>query len=89
VGEEAVGLEDGRRGAAVGGEEGDVLAADADPAPRGQLEAAYHAEGRRLAAAGWSEEGDELAGSQLEVRLVHRDDVGLRLLVLEDLRDFL
>ncbi len=70
VRKQGVVLEDRVDVALVGGEPGHVLALELDPALRRLLEAADHPEGRRLAAAGWAEEAEELALVDVEVDVV-------------------
>ena len=71
VGEQRIGLEHHADIALVGLQPGDVLAADDDRAGGRLLEAGDHAQHRRLAAARRSEEGDELAGADIEVEILH------------------
>ena len=56
-----------------GGSVGHVLAGEQDAAGVRGLEAAEHAQRRRLAAAGGAEQRDELAGLDGEVEVVHGD----------------
>ena len=70
--EERVALEDGVDVALVGGEEGDVFTLQLNEAARRLLEAADHAQGCGLAAAGWAEEGEELAVGDIKRDAVHR-----------------
>lgn len=83
VGEEAVALEDHGGIPPVGGEVGDVLAPDEDPAPGGQLEPGDHAQRGGLAAPRGPEKGDQLTGGDDEIRLFHGGDVLSGLGVLE------
>ena len=71
MGEERVALEDGVDVALVGGEEGNVFALQLNEAARRLLEAADHAQGCGLAAAGWAEEGEELAVGDIKRDAVH------------------
>ena len=89
VREEAVGLEDGRRGALVGRQEGDIHAADADLATGGQFEAADHAQHRRLAAARRPEQGHQFTTADLQLCFAHGMHIGLGLRVPEGLGHFL
>ncbi len=75
VREEGVVLEDRVDVPLVGRQPGDVLALELDEARCRGLEPADHPEGGRLAAAGRSEEREELAGLDLEVDVI--DDHGL------------
>jgi hypothetical protein len=61
VREEGIALEDGVDGAAVGGEGGDVAAAEDDGAGVGDFQAGDDAEEGGFSAAGGAEEGDEFA----------------------------
>src|SRR6185437_10951606 len=60
---------------------GYVAAGELDRARVRLLEARDHAQGRRLARAGWAEQREELAGCDVEVEVLDRDDVA------EDLAD--
>ena len=69
--EERVALEDGVDVALVGGEEGDIFTLQLNEAARWLFEAADHAQGCGLAAAGWAEEGEELAVGDIKRDAVH------------------
>ena len=69
VGKQGVGLEHHADRALVGAQMGHVLAVDANFARARRLEARDHAQSRRLAAAAWSEEGDELAALDREIEI--------------------
>ncbi len=71
VGEQRIGLEHHADVALVGLQPRDVLAADDDGAGGRLLEAGDHAQHGGLAAAGRAEEGDELAGADIEVEILH------------------
>ena len=77
VREQRVVLKDGVDGSVVSGELSDVLAADLDRARVRNVEAGDHPEGRRLPRPRRSEHGEELAAADLEVHVVHRDDVSV------------
>src|SRR5581483_6424715 len=81
VREERVALEDGVDVALVRRQPGDRSVAEEDRPLRRLLEAADHAQGRRLPAARRPEEGVELPALDLEVQVVDGDDV------VEALRD--
>ena len=59
----------------LGGDVGDVLAADDDPSRGRPVEAGDQPQRGRLAAARRAEERDELAARDVEVDAVERDDV--------------
>ena len=75
VREQAVGLEDHAHVALVGRLAEHVLTVHEHLARVGPLEAGDDPQRRRLAAAARSEQGDELAGVNLEVEIVERDDI--------------
>ena len=87
VGEQRVVLEDGVDVALVGRGPRHVLAVEADGAAGGRLEAGDHAQRRRLAAAGRTEHGEELAVGDAEVGVVDRGEVGELLGDVVDLDD--
>src|SRR5207249_11025973 len=60
--EQRVGLEDGVDVALVGRQPAHLALAEVDPSLRGLLEAANHPQGRRLAAAGGTEQCEKAAG---------------------------
>src|SRR5204862_5063091 len=73
--EEGVALEDSVGGPLVRGQPGHVLALDQDAAGGRLLEAGDHAQRRRLSAAARPEEGEELAPTDVEIEVAHRDEV--------------
>ena len=73
--EERVALEDGVDVALVGRQADDVAVAEEDAALGRLLEAADHAQRRRLAAAGRPEQREERAARDLERDAVDGDDV--------------
>ncbi len=75
VREEAVGLEDHADVALVGRYARDVLVVDQDPARGRPVEARDETESGRLAATGRPEEGDELAGADVEIDPCESDDL--------------
>jgi hypothetical protein len=75
VRKQRVRLEDGVHVAPVRREARNVLTADQDAALVGLLEAGNQAERGRLAAPRGAEQGDELAGRDIEVHCVDRDDL--------------
>ena len=75
VWKERVGLEDGVHVPPVGREPDDAAAAEEDLARAGLLEAADHAQRRRLAAARGPEQGEEAAGRDLDRHVVNRNHV--------------
>src|SRR4029450_13969818 len=75
VGEEGVLLEDGVEVAAIGWDLRDVLAVEQDPSAGDGLEACDHAQHRRLAAPRGPEHREELAACDVEVGVLHRDEV--------------
>jgi hypothetical protein len=74
VGEHGIGLEHHVHRPAVRLDIEHVLAVDQDRAVAGRLEAGDHAQQRRLAAARRPEQGEELAGANVEAHIVDRDD---------------
>src|SRR5215210_400905 len=72
---ERVRLEDGVDVTLVCGQPADLVVAEVDAALGGLLEAADHAQRRRLAAAGRAEQGEEAAALHLQAQVVDRDDV--------------
>ena len=84
VREESVALEDHVHGSPLGRLQRDVLAAELDPAARRELEAADHPQGGRLAAAGRSEEREELADPDVERDRVDGDDLAKALGELDE-----
>jgi hypothetical protein len=64
--------------------EGDVFVAEKDLAAGGQLEPGDHAQRGRLAAARRPEQAEELAVAHGEGRVLHRDEVGERLVQVLD-----
>ncbi len=81
VREEGVVLEDGVHVALEGRQAGDIGVAEVDRPGGRLLEAADHAQGGRLAAAGRAEHREELAALDLQREVVDRDDL------VEALRD--
>src|SRR6185312_4766474 len=79
VREQRVVLEDGVDVALVGRQPRDVGAGELDEARRRLLEAADHAQGRRLAAARWPEEAEELALLDVEIDVVDGVRVAIHL----------
>ena len=79
VREERVVLEDGVDVALVGRAVRDVGAAELDSSFVGALEAGDQPQRRRLARSGRAEQREELAGGDLEIDPVDRDDVAVRL----------
>src|SRR6266496_3420418 len=75
--EEGVALKDEADVPLVGHEARHVLAADEDATGVGLLEARDHPEGRGLAAAGRTEEGEELGGPDLQAHLTDGIDLTL------------
>ena len=75
VREQRVGLEDGVDVAAVRGKSRHVLAAQVDGTRGGVLEPADHPQGRGLAAARRAEHREELAGRDIEGKVVDRHDI--------------
>src|SRR5713101_8499116 len=51
---------------------GDVLTADDHPSTIGLLQSRDQPQRRRLAAAGWAQQGDQLAGSHRQIEAVQR-----------------
>jgi hypothetical protein len=75
VRKQRVALEDGVERSLVSGCLGDVDAVDEDLPGGGLFEAGQHAQGRRLAAPGRTEQRVELAGCDVDVDAVHGDDL--------------
>ena len=75
VREQAVGLKHHAHVAPVRRHVGDVVAVEQDPAGVEPLQAGKRAQGRGLAAARGAEQGDELAGADLERQAVQRADL--------------
>ena len=73
--EERVGLEDRVHVALVRGQPADLFAGEVDGALGGLLEAADHAQRRRLPTTGRAEHREEAAALDLETELVDGDDV--------------
>src|SRR5579872_847731 len=69
VREQGVALKDHCGRALLGGQRVDPLAADENIAGRNDLETGDHSQRRRLAAAGWAKEGDELAFGDIEIEI--------------------
>lgn len=70
-----IGLEDHRDIALIGGQHGDILAADQDTAGGGMLQPRQHAQGRGLAAAGRAEQRDQRAGLDREREIVNGREI--------------
>ena len=82
VREQGIALEDGVDGALLGRDRRDVLPVDQHPAAGRPLEATDHPQRRRLAAPRGTEQGEELAGLDVEVDAVDRQLVVEALLQL-------
>ena len=62
-------------GAPVGRNAGHVLASNENVAFAGLLETSHHTQAGRLAAAGWPQNGEELAGSYREIVFDNRRNI--------------